>query len=274
MTLFGLILSLVVGFLTSIKTRYFSIPKLDLEEVFSASLRDVGNDAKKYIIFKQTLLQEEAKNSWDNKARKSASATEREADIIIWKIREHERLTLFGNKASEAIPGSDTRDMGGQFITNKERIGQSKLFDITRKAPKGCHLHLHFNAELSPTILLKKARSIPNMFIRSTEPLLHGQSGTSRSSSYETTELVFGVKSEGTPTANIFSPDYNRALQLSESKPWMKLGEFITEYEVLHGQDTAEAFILSKMVLAEEAVYGASQTTNGSVRSSHYGFTC
>lgn len=243
--------------------------KLDSDETFLSSLKDVGNAAQKYDIQKQELRQRELETSWDYPARLSASEDEKKAATIIWKIREDERDNLFGNRASEAIPGPETLDMGGQFLTNKTRIEEcSRLFQIAKRQPKGCHLHLHFNAELTPNALMEKARQAPNMFIRSTEPLVDGEPGTGKSPSYSTTELVFNVMAEDTTAVNIFSPEYNGAFRPRGSTPWMRYRDFITEYEARHnkdGNDTAEKFILSKMVLVEEEVYGNSQTTNGLV---------
>lgn len=243
--------------------------KLDTDEAFLSSLKDVGAAAQKYDTQRQELKRRELETSWDYPARLSASEDEQRAATIIWKIREDERDNLFGNKASEAIPGPETLDMGGQFLTNKKRIEKSsRLFQIAKQQPKGCHLHLHFNAELTPNELMARASQAPNMFIRSTEPLVDGEPGTGKSSSYSTTELVFNIMAEDTPEVNIFSPDYNGAFRPPGSRPWMRYRNFITEYEARHnrdGNDTAENFILSKMVLVEEEVYGNSQTTNGLV---------
>lgn len=243
--------------------------ELDPEEAFNQSLRDVGNAAQEYEISKQELQQRELKISWDYPARLSATEKETRAGKIIWRIREHERDNLFGNKASELIPGPETLDMGGQFLTNKSRVEESSIiYKIAQRQPKGCHLHLHFNAELSPKKLIAKAESVSNMFIRSTEPLLYGESGSGKSPSYATTELVFNVMDEETPQADIFSPDYNGAFRPPGSRPWMLWRKFFKEYERRHtkdGKDTAQEFVLSKMVLEEEDVYGNSQTTNGSV---------
>lgn len=240
--------------------------KLDPEETFTQSLKDIGIEVQAYEISKQELRQREIEISWDYAARSSASEAEKKVERIIWKIREDERDNLFGNKASEAIPGPETLDMGGQFLTNRGRIDKSKLFKIARRLPKGCHLHLHFNAELSPTILVEEARKIPNMFIRSTEPLLDKEPGSDKDS-YATCELVFNVMAENTPAVNIFSPEYKGEFRAPGARPWMRWRDFINEYEGRHGKDTAEGFILSKMVLTEEEVYGNSQTTNGSVLS-------
>ena len=107
----------------------------------------------------EQLLKREDDDAWDREAREGTDSMEKEAARIIRTIREFERGNTFGNTASEAIPGPHTRDMGGQFLTNKERIdNNSVLYDISKMVPKGSLLHLHFNAELHPELLLVRAR--------------------------------------------------------------------------------------------------------------------
>jgi adenosine deaminase CECR1 len=229
---------------------------LDPAQTFTQSLANVGVAETGYEKNKKELIKKEDNTAWDHAAQQSATEAEKKAGEIIWKIREDERDNLFGNKASEAIPGPETLDMGGQFLTNKERIEKgSVLYKIAKKLPKGCHLHLHFNAELSPYDLITKSKKIPNMFIRSTEPLLKDQS-------YATCELVFNVMPEDTPEADIWSPDYKPDFRSPEARPWMKWSKFIKEFKIRRGED-AQEFIMSKMILSEEEVYGNSQTTNG-----------
>ena len=80
------------------------------------------------------LLATEANEAWDYTAISNASSLERRAAQIIRVLREYERVVIFGNTASEAIPGPDTLDMGGQFLTNKTRIeGRSKIFQIAKE---------------------------------------------------------------------------------------------------------------------------------------------
>jgi len=214
------------------------------------------DDQKQYDESKKDLLEEEKTDAWDAKAKASASQAEKSAAWIVWKIREHERENLFGNKASEAIPGPETLDMGGQFLTNKERIEErSLLFKIARRMPKGAHLHLHFNAELSPRLVLDKAKNMDNMFIRSTRPLVSKQD-------LAETEMVFSVMPIDTITANIFAKNYNPDFKTPGSNPWMTWSTFREKLEQKF-RVNAEDWIVDKMILSEEEVYSGNQTTNG-----------
>lgn len=236
----------------------------DLSESFARNLANLGSELQSYEQHKSSVLSEESKHSWDAAARSSASESELQAAAIILAIREHERDNLFGNKASEAIPGPETLDMGGQFLTNRQRIeGQSQLFKIAHGMPKGCHLHLHFNAELGPDRLIAKAKTMRNMFIRSTQPLLSPED-------YQETEIVFEIKAADTPLADIFSADYKPDWKAPGSRPWMRWDTFQDQFakrrlaQGKHGRDVdAEQWIQDKMILSEEEVYGIRQTTNG-----------
>lgn len=231
-----------------------------VKEAFENSIQSVDESRKGFERSKMEIYEKESTGAWDRQARLSASDAEMKAATIIWKIREDERDNLFGNKASEAIPGPDTLDMGGQFLTNKKRIDtRSRLFKIAKQMPKGCHLHLHFNAELECRELIKKARELPNnMFIRSTQPMLSQKD-------YDETELVFNVMPANTPTADIFSPAYNPAWKTPDARPWMRWTDFGKELSKRLPNIDPEEWIRDKMVLSEEEVYNGRQTVNGYV---------
>lgn len=229
----------------------------DLAETFARHLQNVGESQKVYERSKAELLGTESINAWDRFTVANASDAERMANTIIWKIREDERDNLFGNKASESIPGLETRDMGGQFLTNRTRIEEkSKIYGIAQEMPKGCHLHLHFNAEIPPPRLIEKARDMPNMFVRSTQPLLEDED-------YAKTEIVFNVMAESTPTVDIFSADYKPEFRAPGATPWMRWSDFRRKFSAKRGGGDAEDWVQRKMVLSEEEVYGITQTTNG-----------
>jgi hypothetical protein len=209
-----------------------------------------------YELRKRSLVDNDEGNTWYHKAKKTATESEFRASHIIWKIREHERDNLFGNTATEAIPKPETRDMGGQFLTNRERIGQSMVYKIAIKMPKGAHLHLHFNAELAPDQLIEKAKDRPeNMFVRSTQPILVD-------SDFDKTEVVYSVLPDDTTRVDIFSQNYNPEFRSPGATPWMRWKDFREVYQQRRGHD-ADAWARGKMILSEEEVYGMEQTTNG-----------
>ncbi|KAL5114127.1 hypothetical protein ACEQ8H_007971 [Pleosporales sp. CAS-2024a] len=243
------------------------------------------------------LLQKEDEHAWDRESRprptsrSQSDMDEQDAARIIRAMREYERKVVFGNVASEAIPGAHTRDMGGQFLTNKERIdNESELFKIAHKMPKGALLHLHFNAELHPERLLERARFVDNLYIRSIRPL-------STIQDLNETEMVLNVldPDQIEQGVDIFSNDYPgdaNNWKTDEWKwrvwmPWKKFQKdfethFPGEYVQSQPMDTstgatccsepfadtialnpAEYWLKTKMVLSEKEAYGLDQTVNG-----------
>jgi len=212
-----------------------------------------------YDLQKQNLVSQDPGLHWDDAARSSASDAEVRAGEIIWTLREHERDNLFGNVASEAIPGPHTLDMGGQFLTNRSRIqNDSKVYQIALNMPKGAHLHLHFNAELDPELLIQRSKDPQvekTMFIRSTRPILSDKD-------YAETEMVFSVLPEETVKVDLWAPDYKPDFRSPGATPWMLWKDFREKFERLRGE-SVDQWILNKMVLSEDEAYSKDQTTNG-----------
>jgi adenosine deaminase CECR1 len=266
-------------------------------EILAAFVNAMGNEEaiETYNRDHAKLLKDEEENAWDRHAKPKITLEsdddkiEERAATIIGAIREFERNVVFGNLPSETVPGPETLDMGGQFLTNKDRIdNQSKLYEIAKMVPKGALLHLHFNAELHPEHLLEQARDMPNMYIRSLRSL-------ESEADLGLTEVVFNVldASAVEPNVNIFSNSYlgytfhpknkdNRAV-------WMRWSKFQKEFEkkafskdyrqqepsiiqeVPHScaepgkmsLSPAENWLKSKMVLSLDEAYGPTQTVNG-----------
>ena len=204
---------------------------------------------------RSALLDAERLDAWDRAAVETATSTEREAAKIIWRIREHDREVLFGNRPGETIPGRNTLDMGGQVLSNLGRIEQSELFKIARQAPKGCQLHIHFNTEIETRELIRRACGMDTMYIRSTKALITQQN-------YDECEIVFNVLPADTTSANIFAEEYDDLLASGDEKIWMKWMDFCKKFQ--ESQDkAAEGWVSSKIAFGEDEVYGIRQTLNG-----------
>lgn len=281
----------------------------DIRDMFDNTLKH-PKIADNYNNAHKKLLEEEDEDAWDRDvkpkptSRSSFDAIEKRATTIIHAIREYERRepTIFGNLPSEAIPDSKTRDMGGQFLTNKDRIeSKSKLYEIAQLVPKGALLHLHFNAELNPEELLEQANiqaeELDNMYIRSIMPLNTGEPWGDKDGAFAKTEMVLSVLDPDkiNSDVNIFSEKYpGTALNWKQpdmqAKIWMKWSEFRKQFKAKFprapvqrktpltakdpvrgcgaepGQpelDAAEYWLKSKMILSEDEAYGYTQTVNG-----------
>lgn len=212
------------------------------------------------------------------------SADECRVAQILDAFRRFEREYVFKNLPGEDVPGPDTLDMGGRFLTNRARIVQkSFVFEkFAKPVPKGALLHLHLNAGLPVVDLLLKARENERLYIRSERALLV-------SKDLDETELTFDTLEHGklTEEFDIFSPTY----MLGETtwkgsqnayKGWMRWELFRKNFEKrlpkdqwkkrsyfedasLNRLDRAERWVCSKMVLSAKEVYDAGQTVNGQV---------
>ncbi|KAK3073822.1 hypothetical protein LTR53_004228, partial [Teratosphaeriaceae sp. CCFEE 6253] len=223
-------------------------------------------DSSQYTEKRHDLLAMEKAHVWFADAQARASNAELRAQDIIFRIRESERRDLYGNLPSEAVPTPETRDMGGQFLFNKSRIDQSKIFEIAHRMPKGCHLHIHFNSELPPEVLLPHAGSAAmheTMHVRTTRALCNSQD-------YGPAEIVFNVMPKETKKADCFSSDYNPDVKSTNSSPWMLWADFRDSFpahirceENPDGFDNAECWAREKMSVTLHNAYNARQTHNG-----------
>lgn len=234
---------------------------------------------ERYKQFRQSLVDSE-KPWWD----KSLTKREKTATEILQKLLEYERTYIFRNLPGEAVPGPDTLDMGGQFLTNKDCIEtRSLLFLLAKQVPKGAILHMHGNTGSRPKDLLAKAKSKKNMYIRCNRALRE-------KSDLEEAEVVFSIldhKKVG--CKSIFEEDYKPPPGgWAEFEGWMPWREFRKVFgKTFSPNDTkkitrkiADRWVNSKLALCKDEVYGQDQTVNGQVslislrRGSHPLTTC
>lgn len=228
--------------------------RTNIANLFNFNL-NVSLTQSNYEKDRSALLNAEQLDAWDRRATETASSTEREAANIIWRIREHDREVLFGNRPGEEVPGCDTLDMGGQILSNLDRIEQSELFKIARQAPKGCQLHIHFNTEIETKELIRRACDMDTMYIRSSKALITQQD-------YDECEIVFNVLPTDTTSNNIFAEEYDDLLASGDHTIWMKWKDFRKKFPQSQGRN-AEDWVSSKIALGEDEVYGTRQTLNG-----------
>lgn len=242
-----------------------------------ASLQDPSKSIE-YASARNELLADEKQSAWDAPARSRASRTELEAARIIRRICEDERVgPLFGDLPGESEPDTTTRDMGGRFLRNRDRIQRSKIFQAALRAPKGAHLHLHFNSELPPEELLQFARNNTELrdtlVIRATLPLRSAEA-------FQQCEVVFNVLQKDKPTGNLFSKTYQPDIKIAESRVWMRWSDFRQqlpahvealqttictedpEPEDIIDLDLAESWVREKMIITQRLKYERASTHN------------
>ncbi|ESK83975.1 cecr1 family adenosine [Moniliophthora roreri MCA 2997] len=99
--------------------------------------------------------------------RASLSPVEQEADQIIRKIRDLEANSIW----TADHPSIPHPFPGMEFLTGRNIIVQTKLFEILTKMPKGALLHAHLDGTVNVKFLLKLAVKQPAIHVRATERL-------------------------------------------------------------------------------------------------------
>ncbi|KAK6431572.1 hypothetical protein LTR95_012267 [Oleoguttula sp. CCFEE 5521] len=237
-------------------------------ECLAQSILETGHN-ENYRHQRDQLLTDEGRGSWDANVRDRASPLQRRAATVLRKIREKERNDpqIFGNLPGEAVPGPRTRDLGGRYLKNYASIKRSKVYEIAKRAPKGAHLHLHFNSELPPRYLFPIARTVSEtLYIRSTCALVNQDA-------LEDCEITFNVLPKGTGVGNVFESAYNPDFKQAPSSAWMLWRDFMDEFQRKFPNAVApaeyedklvppERWARNKMVITEDLKYKKAQTHN------------
>ncbi|OQO06612.1 hypothetical protein B0A48_08397 [Cryoendolithus antarcticus] len=239
-----------------------------VHEALSNCIGETGQN-EEYRHQRDQLLTDEGRDSWESNVRDRASLSQGRAAIIVRKIREKERNDpeIFGNLPGEAVPGPRTHDLGGRYLKNYASIKRSKVYEIAKKAPKGAHLHLHFNSELPARTLFPIARTIPEtMYIRSTCALISEEA-------LSDCEITFNVLPKGAASGNIFENAYNPDFKQAPPSAYMLWRDFKIEFihrfphsvppaEYEDALEPPERWARNKMVITEDLKYKKAQTHN------------
>ncbi|KAJ6525674.1 adenosine deaminase-like growth [Mycena capillaripes] len=95
------------------------------------------------------------------------SPSEAKADAIIREIRSLENTSVWGAD-HEGVPHPFP---GMEFLTGRNIILKTKLFQILAKMPKGALLHAHLDATVNAEFVLQLALEQPALHVRTTQPL-------------------------------------------------------------------------------------------------------
>ncbi|KAI1366438.1 hypothetical protein F5Y08DRAFT_327330 [Xylaria arbuscula] len=95
-------------------------------------------------------------------ANGGANRVEDEANRILAHMRDQD----------SAVYAAHDLSSGQHFLHVRDRLEDTRLFQIARMVPKGAHLHLHFNSTLLPGVLLGFAKDMVNMYIWSDRRLI------------------------------------------------------------------------------------------------------
>lgn len=133
-------------------------------------------DVGAYKSARDQVLKFEGALAFDYNCKIWASQTERRANEIMLKVRESDIKEVYEAAPPRKGYGGQLhpRFFGDHFLSNLHLIEKTKLYEIVRRMPKGAHLHIHFNANLLPNVLVDIAKDMDRMYITSDIPLVPG----------------------------------------------------------------------------------------------------
>ncbi|XXG95465.1 jun-like transcription factor [Hypoxylon texense] len=118
-----------------------------------------------------------------------ASPAEKHANTKLLEARQRDNQLYSTSRPMEVSGGHRQAPFAqDHFSRNIRIIERTELFGAARIAPKGTHLHVHFNSTLLPNFLLDIAKEMPNMYISSPTHKLRSKSD------FDNCEIVFTLQ--------------------------------------------------------------------------------
>lgn len=217
----------------------------------------------------------ERSQAFDARFINKSSKIEFQAARLVKKIISYDDENTYGKNSTKFVRGNGKRTRGEHFLGNCDLINQTKLIKVARKMPKGAHLHIHFNSCLPAKFLLRQARDVAAMYIRSSLPLTSKYNMKAARISFQVMSLheathildAQGVE-EYVPLANLWNEDY-------VPFRWMPYRSFHSQFDpcnrVSRGEKRfglestllAESWLEKKLNFSEHEVHNSKQTGHG-----------
>ncbi|CZR55736.1 uncharacterized protein PAC_05624 [Phialocephala subalpina] len=238
----------------------------DWKTISSGDLTSV----EEYTKAVEQLQAAEKERAFDAKITAASSDIEKRAATLVRKIQAYDWDHTYGKPHDAEGNPTEKRTQGEHFLGNVDLVNKTELMKVAKRMPKGAHLHIHWNSCLPARFLIRQARDIKAMYIRSTLPLTTPEHfAASRISfmvmtPYEATHVKGADDDEKEiPLGNIFDSHYvpNR---------WMSYKQFQEDFifpgdfgESLTRVERAERWLEHKMLISEEEAHSCKQTGHG-----------
>lgn len=203
-----------------------------------------------YFKAREAFVNAERALGYESKVNRSD--LESRAQEIVQALKKWEEYNHHGVR----VDGSGC-EAGHRFLHGLDAIGNSKLFKIAQKAPKGSLLHCHFDCILPPQTLLGDAREQDRLHIKTDCPLTTAGFFACALPQFR----VLPQDVDLSETTNLFSKAY-------VAGSWMKYSEFLRLFP--GGPERAEAWLSNQMVITSDNAYHPRQTVNGQVAFDFY----
>lgn len=222
----------------------------------------VFRDVNDYARQRDSLVSRESVLAFDYLCRANASEVEVHANRVLQAVRKHDRENVYDKAPKRRGYGGQEhrRFEGDHFLYNADLIESTMLYRITQELPKGAHLHIHFNANLLPEVLINIAKKMDRMFITSDVPLVtvgEDEKSPGYYDRFHRCRLQFytlGPNME--KPGNLFDPKYSE-------RGTMRFKDFLKEFGEHYDKVTVDEWLRNKLVFHEEEAHGWLQTPEG-----------
>ncbi|KAJ4293849.1 hypothetical protein N0V88_005363 [Collariella sp. IMI 366227] len=227
----------------------FEIPK-EMEDILASYPKE---QAAEYDKLRKDAIAQESSLGFEHACTKNAKDIEKKANTILQHLRKNdiERFYETAPKKRGYRGQEHPRFYGDHFLSNTDIIEKTQLFALCRAMPKGAHLHIHFNANLLPSVLLGIAKDMPRMFTWSNIPL-------DRDEAFGLCRIQFSIMNaaavEDKGVGNPFDGNY-------QGGSVMQFQRFRETFP--GGQEAADCWLQSKLVFQEEEAHHLLQTADG-----------
>lgn len=230
---------------------FFEITK-DLE----AKLASHGEQkVKEYDALRQQAVLHEGSLGFDFACTNSAKEFEIEANKVLQRLKKSDIARFYETAPKRSGHGGQEHDRfyGDHFLSNVELIEKTQLFALCQAMPKGAHLHIHFNTNLRPGVLLGIAKDMERMFIWSNIPL-------DRPEAFNLCRIQFSIMGEAAVAEKGIGNPLDGNYQGGTVMQFQKFREAFSK-----GEEAADKWLQSKLVFQEEEAHNLLQTPEGSV---------
>ncbi|KAL2192819.1 hypothetical protein P885DRAFT_72682 [Corynascus similis CBS 632.67] len=228
------------------------------------------SEVKTYKENRQNAMEREAAMGFEYALGKHATELEKKADRILQKIKELDLMQVYDKAPPrlDALGQSHPRFYGDHFLSNVALIEKTRLFRLCQEMPKGAHLHIHFNSNCHPSVLLGIAKNMKRMHIWSSKALINKEA-------FEQARIQFSILSEenvkiknpaGRP--DIFSKQYDSYPDRNGGSGWMSYADFRAQFPKAAGgikgvESNVDTWLQKKVVFSEEEAHNSLQTAAG-----------
>ncbi|CAK7210136.1 hypothetical protein SCUCBS95973_000689 [Sporothrix curviconia] len=219
----------------------------------------VAERMNKYNADRARTVKTEAAMAFDHECSENATDAEKLADQVLLRLKKKDEATVFQTAGIHAGFGNQKHKAfaGDHFLTNVSLLEQTQVLRAARRAPKGAHLHIHYNACLKPRVLLDLAEKMDRMFITSDLPLVFVGTGEARTQNFYLCEIQFQITSiKDEKPGNLFSPSYH-------DRKHMQFRDFLRQFPQEEMKMPAMDWLESKLVFSEKETYDIPQTASG-----------